>query len=123
MLFSTSDTSMTLNFHQFKFLTFDCYGTLIDWESGILGALRPLLKNHHKNLDDGQILNLYAELESASESGEFKPYREVLKEVVRGFGDRLGFKATDQEANSLPESLKGWRPFPDTVASLKSLAR
>jgi 2-haloacid dehalogenase len=114
---------MALNFHQFKFLTFDCYGTLIDWESGILGSLQPTLKNHNQNLDDAQILNLYAELESAIESNEFKPYREVLKQVVRGLGDRLGFKASDQDANSLPESLKHWRPFPDTVASLKSLAR
>jgi len=114
---------MDLTFRQFKFLTFDCYGTLINWESGILGALRPILKNHNKNLDEAQLLNLYAELESAIERGEFKPYREVLKQVVRGCGDRLGFKATDQEANSLPESLKNWRPFPDTVASLKSLAR
>ena len=114
---------MNLDFRQFKFLTFDCYGTLIDWESGILGAFRPILKARNKNLDDAQILNLYAELESATEGGEFKPYREVLKEVVNGFACRLGFQATDQETNSLPESLKYWRPFPDTVSSLKSLAR
>ena len=114
---------MSLNFRQFKFLTFDCYGTLIDWESGILSALRAVLKNHNKNPDNAQLLNLYSELESAIESGEFKPYREVLKQVVRAFGDRLGFEATDQEANALPESLKNWQPFPDTVASLKSLAQ
>jgi 2-haloacid dehalogenase len=114
---------MNLDFNQFKFLTFDCYGTLIDWESGILGALRPILKAHNQNLDDAQILNFYAEFESAIESGAFKPYREVLKEVVRGFAGRLGFQATEQEAASLPESLKHWRPFPDTVSSLKSLAR
>jgi len=113
---------MSLNFAQFKFLTFDCYGTLIDWETGILGALRSILKSHNKGLKDAEILNLYAELESAIESGEFKPYREVLKEVVRGFGNRLDFKPTEQEANSLAESLKSWRPFPDTVTALKSLA-
>jgi 2-haloacid dehalogenase len=113
---------MGLNFKQFKFLTFDCYGTLIDWESGILGALHPILKSHANHLTDAEVLNRYAELESAIESGQFKPYREVLKDVVRGFGDRLGFQVTDQEANSLPESLKHWRPFPDTVTSLKSLA-
>ncbi|PYV46526.1 MAG: haloacid dehalogenase type II [Acidobacteria bacterium] len=108
---------------QFKFLSFDCYGTLIDWETGILASLRSVLKNHNKTLTDAEILNLYAELESAIESGEFKPYREVLKEVVRGFAARLGFKVTEQEANSLPDSLKDWCPFPDTVAALKSLAR
>lgn len=114
---------MDLNFKQFKFVTFDCYGTLIDWETGILGAIRSILKSHNKALSDAEILNIYAEFESAIESGEFKPYRQVLKEVVRGFGARLGFKPTDQEVNSLPESLKNWRPFPDTVTALKSLAR
>jgi 2-haloacid dehalogenase len=114
---------MSLNFAQFKFLTFDCYGTLIDWETGILGAFRSILNNHKKDLNDAEILNLYAELESAIESGEFKPYREVLKEVVRGFSARLAFKPTEQEADSLPESVKDWRPFPDTVSALKSLAR
>ena len=114
---------MPLDFKQFKFLTFDCYGTLIDWESGILHALRRILKAHNKNLDDGQILNLYAELESGAESGAFKPYRDVLREVVNGFAHHLGFQASDAEADALPESLKHWRPFPDTVSSLKSLAR
>src|SRR5215471_43859 len=114
---------MSLNFAQFKFLTFECYGTLIDWETGILSALRSILKNHDKSVNDAAILNLYAELESSIESGEFKPYREVLKEVVRGFGARLSFEVTDPEVNSLPESLKDWHPFPDTVTALKSLAR
>src|SRR5689334_19656203 len=106
---------MSLDLAQFKFLTFDCYGTLIDWETGILSALRSILKTHSKTLNDAEILNLYAELESAVESGKFKPYREVLREVVQGFGARLGFTVTEQQANSLPESLKHWRPFPDTV--------
>ena len=114
---------MSLNFAQFKFVTFDCYGTLIDWETGILDAFRSILKSHNKDLNDAEILNLYAELESVIEGGEFRPYREVLKEVVRGFGARLGFKSTEQEADSLPESVKDWRPFPDTVSALKSLAR
>src|SRR5690349_4747004 len=114
---------MSLNFAQFKFLTFDCYGTLIDWETGLLSALQSILKSHSKTLNHAEILNLYAQLESASESGDFKPYREVLKEVVYGFGTLLKFKVMEQEANSLPESLKDWRPFPDTVTALKSLAR
>jgi 2-haloacid dehalogenase len=114
---------MSLDFTQFKFLTFDCYGTLIDWETGILGALRSILKSHSKTLSDADILNHYAKVESAIESGEFKPYREVLKEVVYLFGVLLKFKVTEQEANSLPESLNDWRPFPDTVPALQSLAR
>jgi 2-haloacid dehalogenase len=113
---------MSLDFTRFKFLTFDCYGTLIDWEQGILGALQPILHSHDKALSDDQVLELYSELESEIESGNFKPYREVLSEVVRGFGNRLGFTPSPAEAQALSESLRDWKPFPETVAALKSLA-
>ena len=110
-----------LDFRRFRVLTFDCYGTLVDWESGILAALRPLLRAHGKSLTDEQTLELYGELEAEAEAGEYQPYRRVLEEVVRGFGRRLGFEPSLQEAESLPESLKNWKPFPDTVAALKKL--
>ncbi len=113
---------MSVDFTQFKFLTFDCYGTLIDWEQGILGALQPILHSHDRALSDDQVLELYSELESEIESGNFKPYRDVLNEVVKGFGKRLGFKPSQEEAQALAESLRDWKPFPETVASLKSLA-
>ena len=109
-----------LDFSRFRALTFDCYGTLIDWETGLLGALRPLLRAHGSKLRDEQILALYAELEPAAQNPD-RRYREVLQEVVRGFGKRLGFQASEAEARSLPDSLKDWRPFPDTVAALEKL--
>jgi 2-haloacid dehalogenase len=110
-----------LDFTQFKVLTFDCYGTLIDWETGIFGALRPLLAAHGKTLSDFQLLELYSELEAGAEQGEFRAYREVLETVVRGFGARLGFHPTENQIRSLPESLAKWPPFPDTVAALRRL--
>jgi len=110
-----------LDFTQFKVLTFDCYGTLIDWESGIFGALRPLLTAHGKKLCDVELLELYAELEAGAEQGEFRTYREVLGTVVRGFGARLGFHPTENQVRSLPESLANWPPFSDTVAALRRL--
>ena len=110
-----------LDFRRFRVLTFDCYGTLIDWESGILGALRPLLAAHGKALDDDKLLELYGGLEAEAEAGEYKSYRKILEGVARGFGKRLGFEASEQEARSLPESLRNWQPFPDTVAALRRL--
>ncbi|HLX74998.1 MAG TPA: haloacid dehalogenase type II [Terriglobales bacterium] len=109
-----------LSFSRFHALTFDCYGTLIDWETGLLGALRPILRTHGSKLRDEQILALYAELEPAAQN-PYRRYREVLERVVRGFGERLGFQATEAEARSLPDSLKNWQPFPDTVAALQKL--
>ncbi|HKW26548.1 MAG TPA: haloacid dehalogenase type II [Terriglobales bacterium] len=109
-----------LNFSRFRAITFDCYGTLIDWETGLLGALRPIMRAHGSKLRDEQILALYAELEPAAQN-PYRRYREVLEEVVRGFGKRLGFQVSEAEARSLPDSLKDWQPFPDTVEGLKKL--
>jgi 2-haloacid dehalogenase len=110
-----------LNFDRFEILTFDCYGTLIDWESGIFSALRPILAAHDKTVPDSNLLEIYSELEAQAEQGEFHPYREVLQSVVRGFGERLGFTPTAAQVRSLPESLANWKPFPDTVAALRRL--
>ncbi|HLO05219.1 MAG TPA: haloacid dehalogenase type II [Terriglobales bacterium] len=110
-----------LNFDQFRLLTFDCYGTLIDWESGIFSALRPILARHGKTISDSDLLRLYSEFEAAGEQGEFRPYRQVLESVVKGFGERLGFTPAEPEISSLPDSLPNWLPFPDTVAALGKL--
>lgn len=110
-----------LNFAQYRLVSFDCYGTLIDWETGIFSALRPILAAHGKNITDAELLGLYSELESEAQQGEFHPYREVLQSVVLGFGKHLGFNPAEDQACSLPESLPNWPPFPDTIAALGKL--
>jgi 2-haloacid dehalogenase len=110
-----------LDFSRFEILTFDCYGTLIDWEEGILGCLHRILAAHNKNIDDVTILQLYGDFEASAEQGEYRRYREVLQSVVRQFGERLGFAPTNEEVRSLPESLRDWKPWPDTVAALHTL--
>jgi 2-haloacid dehalogenase len=110
-----------LDFTRFKLLSFDCYGTMIDWETGIFSALRPILTEHRQNITDSTILELYSELEASAEKGEFLRYRHVLQSVVRGFGERLGFSPTDAEVHSLPGSLANWQPFADTVEALRKL--
>jgi 2-haloacid dehalogenase len=110
-----------LDFKRFEVLTFDCYGTLINWETGILSVLRRILADHGTTLDDAELLKLYGDFEQFCEQGEFHPYREVLQSVVRRFGSQLGFTPTDDEALSLPNSLPAWKPWPDTVAALARL--
>jgi len=110
-----------LDFSQFSVLSFDCYGTMIDWESGIFSALRPVLKTHKKEISDAALLELYAELEFREEQEKFQNYRDVLQAVMRGFGGQLGFKPTDAEVRSLPDSIANWQPFPDTVEALQRL--
>jgi 2-haloacid dehalogenase len=110
-----------LDFSRFEILTFDCYGTLINWEDGILRCLHRILAAHGKDTDDATILQLYGDFEVLAEQGEYRSYREVLQSVVRQFGEQLGFAPSDDEAKSLPESLKDWKPWPDTVAALREL--
>jgi len=110
-----------LEFTRYEILTFDCYGTLINWEAGILSALHRILSAHAKTLDDGTLLKLYGDFELRSEEGIFRPYKQVLASVVRQFGTQLGFTPTAEEIRLLPDSLPTWKPWPDTVAALKLL--
>jgi 2-haloacid dehalogenase len=110
-----------LDFSQFEYLTFDCYGTLINWEAGILGAMRPVLSAHGVEISDEDALGLYGKCEAEGESGEYKTYRRILEGVMEAFGQRLGFSPTVAEMQSLPESLANWLPFPDTVEALRRL--
>ena len=111
-----------LDFSRFEILTFDCYGTLINWETGILSALHRVLSAHGQKIDDAALLKLYGDFEQLSEQGEFHSYREVLQSVVRRFGAQLGFSPTMDETRSLPDSLPTWEPWPDTVAALRQLS-
>jgi 2-haloacid dehalogenase len=110
-----------LDLSRFSVLSFDCYGTMIDWEAGIFSALRPILAAHNKRINDVTLLKMYSELELEAERGKYISYREVLQSVVRGFGEKLGFDPSEAEICSLPESLATWQPFPDTVAALREL--
>jgi 2-haloacid dehalogenase len=110
-----------LDFSRFEVLTFDCYGTLINWEEGILRCLHRILADHGRDLDDVALLRLYGDFEAAAEQGDYRCYRDVLRSVMRRFGEELSFAVTDKEADSLPDSLKDWKPWPDTVAALQKL--
>jgi 2-haloacid dehalogenase len=116
-----------LDFNQFEVLSFDCYGTLIDWESGILPVLKHLLSNREIDFSDERTLEMFAEFESElqKEHNEYIKYREVLQQVVQKIGQRFNFEPLEAESgteiNCLVESIKNWQPFPDTVAALSAL--
>jgi 2-haloacid dehalogenase len=112
---------MSLDFGQFEVVSFDCYGTLIDWESGLLAALRPILSHHRIEISDQTILETYAEIEARLEKGDYLPYRTILQRSVQELGQRYHFVPTLAEIESLPASLASWHPFPDTVAALQAL--
>lgn len=110
-----------MDFSRFSTISFDCYGTLINWEAGILPALRAVLARHQHDLDDSAILELYGEFEAEAESGPYHKYHEVLQSVVEAFGQRLGFNASSDDMRTLSESVPEWPPFPDTITALRKL--
>jgi hypothetical protein len=104
-----------LDFDSVRALTFDCYGTLINWEAGILMALRPTLAHRGIEVSGDDLLEAYGEIEAQLESGPWKPYRQVLRECVAGLGLRYNFSPTALEMDALPSSLAFWPAFPDTL--------
>ena len=112
-----------LDFERYKVLTFDCYGTLIDWETGIVEALRPVLDHHGVAASDDRILETYAEAEAKLEGGDYVRYELVLRFVTAEMSYHLRFDADDDELDCLSRSVKNWRPFDDTVDALKRLKK
>jgi len=112
-----------LRFDEFEVLTFDCYGTLIDWETGLREALSPVFAAHRVNPDAGWVLELYGELETAAESGAYREYRAVLRTVLQGLGERLSFAPTPTELERFSTSVKDWPAFPDSPSALQALKK
>lgn len=102
-------------------LTLDCYGTLIDWESGAIAALRPLLARHEVTLSDDEIIQTFQDIDANLCKPPYRPYRAVLAGVVEGFGRCFGFPVEAAERDLLVASLPTWEPFPDTVGALRAL--
>lgn len=105
-------------------LTFDCYGTLIDWEKGILDVLRPWADDSGLRYDDDALLRAYAEAESSlEEANPGMPYSELLKQVFAHVGESLGGPVTPMDSERLSASVGDWPPFPDTINALHRLAQ
>jgi 2-haloacid dehalogenase len=103
-------------------ITFDCYGTLIDWEAGLTHFLQPLLLAHDCHAVDGFLLEFFGRTEAALQAGPYRKYRTVLTAVLAALGERLGFRPSPQALENFPKSIGDWSPFPDTVPALKMLA-
>ena len=112
-----------MNISRFKCLSFDCYGTLIDWETGLLGALRPILARHAVQVGDARLLESFADAESRAEAGSYRPYKEILCDVLRALGTEFEFQpaTTDETAFSL--SVRDWPAFGDSTEALRALQK
>ncbi|MCY7303953.1 MAG: haloacid dehalogenase type II [Thermoleophilia bacterium] len=110
-----------IDFSRFDAITFDCYGTLIDWERGILNALQPVLAPRGIDATEDELLERYARHEAALEAGEYMQYRDVLAASLRGLAREFGFDASDAEAGAFAQALGAWPAFHDTTPALRRL--
>jgi 2-haloacid dehalogenase len=113
-----------MRIRDFSALTFDCYGTLIDWETGILVALRPWRSAHGVEADDEELLAAFGRAESRREAADpTAPYPRVLAGVLEDLAEEFGTAATPEEAAAFGDSVKDWPVFPDSPEALAYLKR
>lgn len=106
----------------FKVLTFDCYGTLIDWESGMVEALRPLTERLPERLSRDAILEAHARHESSQQiATPATKYSELLAVVYKRLAEEWRVPASWEECETYGNSVKNWPAFPDSVAALAYL--
>jgi 2-haloacid dehalogenase len=109
-----------LDLTQFDVLTFDCYGTLIDWESGILAALHRAMPD--ADASNEALLEAFGRHEAALEAGPYLPYRQVLQQTLRGIAAEQGVAPDDAAIEAFGGSVAEWPAFPDSPAALADLA-
>jgi 2-haloacid dehalogenase len=114
-------TDAELDYDRFEALTFDCYGTLIDWETGILAGLRPALAARGISPPDDELLEVYGRAEAGAESGPYLRYREVLARCLREVCRHSGVEPTDEAAVAFGASVGDWPAFRDSGAALELL--
>jgi 2-haloacid dehalogenase len=108
----------------FKALTFDCYGTLIDWESGIISALGAWAEGHGLQPPNEALLSTFARAESTLEARmPTAAYRDILRRVHAEIAQAWGVEPEPTEADAFAASIADWPPFPDSTAALQVLAQ
>ena len=113
-------TPDSFDFAPIEVLTFDCYGTLVDWEAGILAGLRRALGAEP---DDETLLESYGRAEAHAEAGDWQPYRSVLQASLAAVCAERGVNPTARQSADFADSVSDWPAFPNSVAALDRLRR
>ncbi len=111
-----------MNLTDYDVLSFDCYGTLIDWETGIAAVIGPWARRFNQSVTDEDVLVAYAEHEAAVErDAPALAYPDVLRTAFRRTGAALGYPVTDADADELGTSVPNWPAFADSADALRRL--
>src|SRR5882757_10317106 len=112
-----------LEFSTFKLLTFDCYGTLIDWDSSISKLVQPWLLEMKSQVPPDLVVSTFALMQAKHQ--QTRPtllYPEVLRRSWRDIEEQFGWEENSGHADAFAHSVGSWKPFADTVKSLRSLS-
>jgi 2-haloacid dehalogenase len=112
-----------IDYAAFDVLTFDCYGTLIDWEAGIAAGLGAVTRAHGVDVPDEELLTAYARHEAGLEAGPYLRYRDVLAQGCRAVCADLDVMPGDEEVAAFAGSVGEWPAFADSAGALAALAR
>jgi 2-haloalkanoic acid dehalogenase type II len=105
----------------FKVATFDCYGTLIDWEGGAASFLYDLARRHEPDPPPARELReRWEAIQFERLSGPYAPYREVLAHSLAEWAGERGYRWNENDGEALARSMQSWQPFPDTVPALRA---
>ena len=111
-----------LDFKRYQWVSFDCYGTLVDWETGISDAVAGVFARHRVRRSRQEILALFSDSEPKVQAGgEFLDYRRVLHDVMELMAWEVSIRLLSAEADALPESLPRWPVFPDATDALRRM--
>src|SRR5215207_2896436 len=107
-----------------KVATFDCYGTLIDWEGGAASFLYEIARRHEPDPPPGRELReRWEELQFERLSGPYRAYRDVLAHSLADWAGERGYRWNERDGEALARSLQSWQPFPDAVPALAAAQR
>lgn len=104
-------------------LTFDCYGTLVDWERGIVDAFRSIIGQRATGTSDSELLDAFLEIDWRLIAGPFRPYSDILATAAREVLSRLGIRIGKEDETAFVHSVPSWPLFPETLPSLKRLSK
>jgi 2-haloacid dehalogenase/putative hydrolase of the HAD superfamily len=105
------------------FVTFDVYGTLIDWETGIYEAFAKEAQRDGFQIDRNALIPLFHEISREIEGGSYELYAEVLRRTAIEIAKRLEWPLEPSRSGFLPDSVQGWKPFKETNTQLQKLAK
>ena len=112
-----------MDFNKFKLISFDCYGTLIDWKKSLMDIMTPFLQRHNLDLSVDQLFDLFFKADQKNTSEDYRPYHDILIAIMDEMGKELNIDLKQAERTCLVDRFGDWTAFPDTSDALQKLQK